>query len=71
MEPSGQVAAWEKGQRRQRGTKPVQREMDSVAQGDNAVDGGASVRASLSKHKKGEGLLSWILSDYVSMLFVF
>ena len=40
MGPSGQVAMWEKGQRRQRGTKPAQREMDNVAQEDSAVDGG-------------------------------
>ena len=41
MGPSDQMAAWEKGQRRQRGAKPAQREMDSVAQGDSAEIGGA------------------------------
>ena len=35
--------------------------MDNVAQGDSAVDGGAYVRARLTKHKKREGLLILII----------
>ena len=40
-----------------------------MAQGDSAVDGGASVKARLSKHKKGEGLLmSFILIMHLCYL---